>query len=265
MRQRVKKYIGFYLSPTLKLLGIIFSLLGLVGTSIVAFFYFRSDLQFSAMSFEDDALEKGTALNYYLPYLIPGLVFIIFLLVGLLIVLRNVRKKERMIHLLSTSEPIDAKVVRNIQNFYVQMNNMPRREVLFSTNDGNRYEYHFFGEQLASLFRENMVLPIVVDKKKAYPAISFFEAASGNGPTNSGGIETPEPTSKTDGSAFDKFIESARNFETAGDKQGAISFYEGALSFKQDKTTAQLLIVLYRQMNQLEKANTLEKEIESWS
>jgi len=255
VRRKAKKYLDFYLTWTKKLLGFIFSGIGFAGFLVVFILFLNSDLELAKLSFEEDALEKGTALNYYLPYLIPGLTFSIFLLIGLLILLFYYRKKQRIMRLLVRATPVEATVVRNIQNFHVQMNKMPRREVTFKTQDGSLYDYHFFSEQLASLFRENMVLDVVIDKKKAYPAISFFEKVTSAEVTNA-----PQPYV----TAFESFIESAQNFEKSGDKEAAISFYEGALEFQKDKITAQKLLVLYGQTGKTEKAAILEKEMADW-
>ena len=255
---------NFYLTWTKKIIGFIFSGIGFTGLLIVSILFLNSDLELANLSFGDDALEKGTALNYYLPYLIPGLAFSVFLLVGLLIMLTYYRKKSQIMRLLMRTEPIQATVIRNIQNFHVQMNRMPRREVTFKTQDGNLYEYHFFSEQLASLFKENMVLDIVIDRKKAYPAISFFEQVTNPDTYSESAMSGDATGANSKQTAFESFVESAQNFEKSGDKEGAISFYEGALGFQKDTIIAQKLIVLYRQTDKLDKITALEQEMKRW-
>ncbi|MCR9172173.1 MAG: alkaline shock response membrane anchor protein AmaP [bacterium] len=265
MRRKIDKYIKYYLTLTTKLLGFIFSGIGLTGLTIVLILFANTDLELSELSFEDEALQDGTAINYYLPYLIPGLVFSIFSLVGLLILLFYYRKKARIVNLLMRTNPIKATVVRNILNFHVKVNNVPRREVTFKTDDGSLYEYRFFGEQLAAVLSENSALEIVVDGKKAYPAISFFEHVTE--PSNSSRQRRSTSTHSSqppNESAFESFVESAENFEKMGDKESAISFYEGAISFKKDATVGRKLIVLYNLTDQNDKATKLEEEMKRW-
>lgn len=180
MRDKINQYIHFYRTPGARIVGWIFLILGLIGTIIIAYLFSGSGLDISEISFDDDALENGTALNYYLPYLLPGAMFAIFWLVGFLMVFIGYLKKQRMIHLLMHATPIEALVVRNIQNFHVQLNRIPRREVLFKAKDGNSYEYHFFDEYLAHLLKENTVVEIVTKGKKAYPSVAFFECVTSN-------------------------------------------------------------------------------------
>jgi len=269
MRQRINKYIHFYLSPRHKIVGWIFTILGFIGMTITLYLFSQSDLEISEISFEDDAIEKGTALNYYLPYLLPGLASAIFLLVGLVALLTRFLRKRKIIRLLMRNDPVQATVISNIQNFHVQVNNIPRREVVFKTLDGNTYEFRFYSEHMANVLREHTTLEIITNRKKAYPFISFFEQVTGDSKTDHEDNMVHSARRKADStnssdSGFDSFIEGAANFEKAGNIEAAISFYEGALQFKQDKMTARKLIALYRTTGERDKAEAMEKASSNW-
>lgn len=169
-----KQYLIIYLSPILKYMGVIFSVLGLIGVGIISYLLLQSDLNWSTYEFPLPENPSYGQLNLWLPYALPGGMGVLFLLIGSIILLRYFLKRSKILKTISQSTPESAVVVSNIQNFHVRMNSVPRREVIFSTKDGSIYVFKFFSEHLATLFKEGVEVPIITDGKKAYPAPEFF-------------------------------------------------------------------------------------------
>ncbi len=172
-------YLKLVLSPTVRFLGILFTLIGIVGITIVMILLSNSDFDWNTKTFPSVELVEENQFNYWLPYLIPGTLALLLFIIGIVLLLRYNFKKKRLLSLLNTQQAKDARIVQNVQNFHVTVNNVPRREITFETTDGNVYTFRFFGESVARQFQEGQTIPIITDGSKAYPAPDFFEQFEG--------------------------------------------------------------------------------------
>lgn len=172
-------YLKVVLSPIVRFLGILFTLIGIVGITIVIILLSNSDFDWNTMTFPSVEFAQENQFNYWLPYLIPGIMALLFFIIGIVLLLRYNFKKKRLLSLLNTQQAQDARIVQNIQNFHVTVNNVPRREVTFKTTDGYVYTFQFFGESMARQLQEGQTLPIITDGSAAYPTPDFFEQFEG--------------------------------------------------------------------------------------
>lgn len=175
MNAITRNYLLLYLSPILKYIGVIFFALGGIGLGIIAVLLYGTNLNWKTFEFPLPENAHYGQLNLWLPYLIPGIAASLFIVIGLILLIRYYSKRKRIVNIINKRKSKNAVVTQNIQNFHVQVNNIPRREVSFKTEDGKTYTFKFFSEQLASLFRENETVPIITDKDKAYPSPMFME------------------------------------------------------------------------------------------
>lgn len=254
------EYVHFYLFSAYRLVGIIFAGFGFIGTAIVFISFMNSDLYLARLSFQEEAMMQGTSVVFYLPYLLPGLIFSLFFLIGAIIVALHYRKRRKILDMIRDTRPMKAVVISNVQNFHVRMNKIPRREVQFRTADGRTLLYRFFSERLASFLKENTEADILEHKGRAYPAPSFFDKIM-----DSKEVNTSSAVDQSKEESFNSFVESAKNFEKSGDITSTISFYEGALSFKKDRIVAKKLLILYERNNETRKAQKLKTEMRAWS
>lgn len=170
-----RKLMRFYVSPMSKILGMIFLLLGVIGNTILFVILSNSDMNINEFTWNSAFTPPEGDSSGWSPYLIPWLACMILILTGIIMVISNRLKVAKFQSLLKHGDKVDAKVVSNIQNFRVQQQSYPRREVTFKTDDGNFYVYRFFGEELAKFFTENSIVKIVVGKsEKTIPDPDFI-------------------------------------------------------------------------------------------
>lgn len=197
-----------------------------------------------------------------LPYLIPFITSSIFLIVGLITLMFYSNKKKKIKKILKNGNRISAKVTRNIQNFHVKQNGVPKREVTFKSDLGDLYDFKFFGEEIAHLLKENSIVKIItMDKNKAIPAPEFYEELiDSNQDSNH---KTNLENQKNE--AFDKWVSGAETFKKNGDLDAAASFYESALNYKNDKLIALHLLDLYKKLKEPDKEKQLREKIKNWN
>tara|TARA_B100000508_G_scaffold141093_1_gene146590 strand:+ start:103082 stop:103627 length:546 start_codon:yes stop_codon:yes gene_type:complete len=174
-----KEYLIIYLSPITKYLGFIFFSLGLIGLLIIGYLLALSDLNWETYTFPMPENVDYGQMNLWLPYMIPGIAAGLFFTIGGIILLRYYLKRTKILRTVSKRPSKKAIVIKNIQNFYVQVNNVPRREVSFQTEGGSVHVFKFFSEHLATLFKEGSEVEIVTDGDKAYPAPEFITKVLG--------------------------------------------------------------------------------------
>lgn len=176
MKKSVQRvYINLVLSPIVRFLSILFTLLGIVGLTIIIILLINSDLDWSTMTFPTNAFNQGKQLNSWIPYMIPGIMATLFFLIGIILLLRYNFKKKRLLNMVKHQTPEQAKIIQNIQNFHVTVNNVPRREITFEHHTGARFTFKFFGESMARQFQEGRTIAIITDGEQAYPTPEFFE------------------------------------------------------------------------------------------
>lgn len=154
-KQDIEKQLANSEGSIQRLIGGIFTVLGLVIFVILVIVYNSVGLPGG-----DDVPE----LNRYLPYFIPGLVGVIFFIVGLIMFFIGRRKRRKIHTLIKDGRVYDVVVASNIQNFYYKVNGVPQRVVQFKGSSGQVWEYTFFSEQWASNFPVNSQWKIRVDK-----------------------------------------------------------------------------------------------------
>lgn len=159
-------------NPAAKLLGIIFSGLGLLLFGIPLSLYIAFDND-PANFFSTDPPE---VVLEWLPYFIPGLMGFVFLIVGLIMLRVNKRNVTRFKNLWRSGIKAEATVVSNIQNFHYRINDVPQRIVVFQTSAGKQFEFKFFSEILAQHLPMGTKLDIRYNRKgKAIPDVEFFK------------------------------------------------------------------------------------------
>lgn len=180
MKKVRKEYLLIYLSPITKYIGYSFFILGFIGLVIIAFLLSNSDLNWNTFEFPLPENAQYGQLNLWLPYMIPGIAASIFFIVGAIFLLRYYYKRGKILNIVLKKSAQPATVIENIQNFYVKVNDVPRREVSFQTADGSIYYFKFFSEHLASIFNKGTEVHIITHKENAYPSPDFFNELLGS-------------------------------------------------------------------------------------
>lgn len=223
--------------PFQSLAGILMTIIGVIMLSVVGIIYLINGTV---------PLNDFEQVHLNLPYLIPGAGGIIFTLVGVITLIFQRRKKKRILKVLRNGSLKEGKVLKNVQNFYYRVNDIPQRKVTFLSGD-DTYVYKFFGEDWASLFQVNTVFQFRHDNKgNAYPDPGFLDDLLNNGPK----IKESIAESFEEGSQ--KMIKAAEKMLENGDKESALTFYDAAYSFQANQEVKEKIIVLANELNDVE-------------
>ena len=261
LRQHLQQILNIFVSPTLKIIGIIFLLIGVIGNTALFIVLSNSSLNLDEFTWDAAFTVPEGDTSGWLPFIIPWLVCMTFILTGIILIISHKLRIAKIKSLLKYGDQLDAKVISNIQNFRVLQSNIPRREVIFKTNEGKLYEFKFFGEQMASLFPENSTLKIIAGKtKKAVPDPELFKKILSDDHRK----EFEDTMKSKNDEAFHKWVEGAEKFEKNGDMESAASFYETALKTKKDKAIAKRLIDIYYKNKDYEKESKLREDMKDW-
>ena len=236
MHSSIEKHIIKSVQPIQGILGGIFAIMGVLMFGIVAIVYSLYGT-ISLSDFEN--------IQFNLPYLIPGFIGFVFLMIGGLVLLMQRMKRKRIIHTIRNGTLAEGKVIQNIQNFNYRVNHIPQRKVTFQAN-GESFTYAFFGEEWAQLFAVNQVFKIRHDDKgNAYPDPVFLERFIQRAPARKQNEQQPFVE------AAKKMIAAAEKMLKNGDKEGALSFYESAYDFYEDAQTRSKIIMLANELNDI--------------
>lgn len=236
-----------YSYASLKLGAIILILLGIIGVfvlSLVANFN-----NFNIYSVIQTPFEVDT-----LPYFLPGLATFLFLVIGFIMFLLHILKKNKINKLLTNGKREEASIISSIQDFSVTNNKVPRRIVKFKTNDGQVYTFKSFDYGLVPHLTENKVIPIIHNEKgDVFPDPEFFIDQ----------VENKSQSSK--GNFENQFSEKCM---TSGDEhlrnknlQGALLAYEMAYEKEASQKIIQKIAETYEKLGDSEKAKAFRDKL----
>lgn len=155
-------------NPVFRLVGIILSVLGLLMLSIVLRFYLVNNMDIN--HFLDTKYVQD-----WLPYFIPGLCGLLFLIIGLIFLRSTIIKSRRIKNLLENGSAQKAEIISNTQNFGYRVNGIPQRIVTFQSWTGEQYKFKFFNEEFAYKLKVGSSIKIRHDNKgNAVPDINFL-------------------------------------------------------------------------------------------
>jgi len=236
MHSSIEKHIIQSVQPIQGILGGIFTIIGVLMFGIVAIVYSLYGT-FSISDFEN--------IQFNLPYLIPGFIGFVFLMIGGLVLLMQRMKRKRIIYTIRKGTLAEGKVIQNIQNFNYRVNHIPQRKVTFQAN-GESFTYAFFGEEWAQLFTVNRVFNIRHDKHgNAYPDPAFLKDLLEEAPAEK------QPVQDQFVEAAQKMVDAAEKMLNNGDKEAALSFYESAYNFYADAHIRSKIIMLANELNDI--------------